>query len=349
MWTSRGPGAGGLEPAVMRAAPLMRAALALALGTALLSGCAPRMATAPSPGATPSPAAPPAPAAARPPAIAAAPGAAPPAGAARVQVMASFYPLYEYATRIGGAHADVRSLVPPGAEPHDYDPSARDIAALSGVRLLIYNGAGLEPWVDRLLPALPPSVVRVEATAGLPLAKIGAAPDPHVWLDPVLAQRQADAILDGFAAVDPARRAVYQENAAALRADLEALHQRYAATLARCRSRTFVTAHAAFGYLARRYGLAMIAVGGLSREVEPSPARLKEVVLLARRHGARAIYYEAAASPKVAQTIAREVGAQTRVLNTLERLTPEEQRRGAGYVEVMDENLRQLAQGLGCR
>jgi zinc transport system substrate-binding protein len=264
-------------------------------------------------------------------------------------VVASFYPLYEFASRIGGAHAEVRSLVPPGAEPHDYEPSARDIAALSGVRLLIYNGAGFEPWVDRLLPALPPSVVRVKATAGLPLATIGGAPDPHVWLDPVLAQRQADAILRGFDRADPARRAVYQESAAALRDELEALHQRYTATLARCQSRTFVTAHAAFGYLARRYGLTMIAVGGLSREVEPSPARLKQVVLLVRRHGARAIYFDAAASPKVAQTIAREVGVQTRVLNPLERLPPEGQRRGAGYLEVMDENLRQLAQGLGCR
>lgn len=318
----------------MWAAPLMRAVMVLALGAAALSGCAPRIATAP------------------------APGAAPPGGAARVQVVASFYPLFEFATRIGGTHAEVRSLVPPGAEPHDYDPSARDIAALSRVRLLIYNGAGFEPWVERLLPVLPPSVVRVEVTAGLPLARIGgarvdgskpAAPDPHVWLDPVLAQRQADAILDGFARADPAGRAVYQENAAALRADLEALHQRHTATLARCQSRTFVIAHAAFGYLARRYGLTMIAVGGLSREAEPSPARLREVVLLARRHGARAIYFEAAASAKVAQTIAREVGVETRVLNPLERLTPEEQRRGAGYVEVMDENLRQLAQGLGCQ
>lgn len=335
MWVSRRPGVGGLEPAVMRVA------LALALGTALLSGCAPRAATEPAPREARSPAAPVAPSA-----------------AVRIQVVASFYTLYEFASRIGGTHADVRTLVPPGAEPHDYEPSARDIAALSGAQMLIYNGAGFEPWVDRLLASLPLSVVRVEATAGLPLATIGgarsdgsnrAAQDPHVWLDPVLAQRQADAILDGFTRADPARSANYQENAAALRADLEALHQRYTATLARCQSRTFVTAHAAFGYLARRYGLTMIAVGGLSPEAEPSPARLKEVVLLARRHGARAIYFEAAASPKVAQTIAREVGVETRVLNPLERLTPDEERRGAGYVEVMDENLRQLAHGLGCR
>ncbi|MDR7521279.1 MAG: zinc ABC transporter substrate-binding protein [Armatimonadota bacterium] len=262
-----------------------------------------------------------------------------------VTVAASFYPLYEFASAVGGRRAKVRNLVPPGVEPHDYEPSARDVAALSKTTLVVYNGAGFEGWVERLLPSLPDRVVRVNATAGLPL--VGA--DPHVWLDPILAQQQVDNILAGFVRADPAHQSDYAAGAARVKADLQALHRRYAQVLDRCERRTFITAHAAFGYLARRYGLTMLPIAGLSPEVEPSPARLKEVVEAARRHGVRVIYFETLVSPTVAQTIAREVGAAAGVLNPVEGLTPDQQRRGETYVTVMHENLRQLAEGLGCR
>ncbi|MDR7484603.1 MAG: zinc ABC transporter substrate-binding protein [Armatimonadota bacterium] len=262
-----------------------------------------------------------------------------------VTVAASFYPLYEFASAVGGRRARVRNLVPPGVEPHAYEPGARDVAVLSKTRLLVYNGAGFEGWVQRLLPSLPEHVIRVNATAGLPL--VGS--DPHVWLDPVLAQQQVDNILAGFVRADPAHQSDYAAGAARLKADLQALHRRYAQTLQRCERRTFVTAHAAFGYLARRYGLTMLSIAGLSPEVEPSPARLREIVRVVRRHGVRVIYFETLVSPKVAQTIAREVGAATGVLNPVEGLTPDQQRRGETYVTVMHENLRQLAEGLGCR
>jgi zinc transport system substrate-binding protein len=296
------------------------------------------------------------------------PGAEPQAGAPRrLSVVASFYPLYEFARRIGGDAADVRNLVPAGAEPHDFEPSARDIAALSKASLLVYNGAGFEPWIERLLPGLPSSVKLVDTSAGLPLVRDTAEPgttkepaaragapgtqpvDPHVWLDPLLARRQVDHVLAGYVQVDAGRQAAYEANAATLRRDLEALHRRYVDTLKSCRIRTFVTAHAAFGYLANRYGLSMIPISGLSPEVEPSPARLRAVVREARKHDIRVIYFETLVSPKVAQTIAREVGARTLVLNPVEGLSPEEQATGATYFTVMDENLRNLATGLDCR
>jgi zinc transport system substrate-binding protein len=293
-----------------------------------------------------------------------------PVAAPRISVVASFYPLYEFARRVGGEGADVRNLTPSGAGAHDYEPTAQDVIALQSARLVVYNGAGFEPWIDRLLPTLPASVEAVRATEGLPLVKGEAEHDhghghgkkdsadrskeaegldPHVWLDPVLAQQIVDTIAAAFARVDPDRAAAYEANAAALKADLADLDRRYRETLATCKKRNFITSHAAFGYLASRYGLRMIPISGLSPEVEPSPARLRAVVREARAHRVRVIYFETLVSPRVAETIAREVGAKTAVLNPVEGLTPDEQSRGATYFTVMDENLRSLAEGLDCR
>jgi zinc transport system substrate-binding protein len=291
------------------------------------------------------------------------PASAPPE-VPKIAVVASFYPLYEFARRVGGEFADVSNLVPAGAAPHDYEPTPHDVAALHAARLVIYNGAGFEPWIEKLLPGLPAGVEPVNATDGLPLVRAEAehdhAPgkespqdreglDPHVWLDPVLAQQQVDLIAAAFARVDPDRRATYEANAAALKGELAALDERYRQTLAACRRKTFITSHAAFGYLAARYGLTMVPISGLSPEAEPPAARLRAVVREARAHRATVIYFETLVSPRVAETIAREVGARTAVLNPLEGLTAEDQAQGASYVTVMDANLRSLADGLDCR
>jgi zinc transport system substrate-binding protein len=272
-------------------------------------------------------------------------------------VIATFYPLYEFASRIGGDRVAVRSLVPAGVEPHDFEPTPQDVVALQRARVLIYNGAGFEPWVEKLLPDVPASTVRVNATDGLPLIpgvpeegeqSAGRHLDPHVWLDPVLAAQQADRILEGLVAADPAGRAAYAANAARIKTELDALHRRFASTLDRCRRRQFITSHAAFGYLARRYGLRQVSISGLEPENEPSPARMREIVREARSTGARVIYYETLVSPRVAEVIAREVGARVAVLNPIEGLTPEEQRRGEDYFSLMDANRAALAEGLEC-
>jgi len=270
---------------------------------------------------------------------------------ARLSVVASFYPLAEFARRIGGDRLDVRTLVPAGVEPHDYEPTPRDIVELERARLLIYNGAGFEPWVDRLLPELPATVARINATEGMDLVtpdQASSGPDPHVWLDPVSAQQQADRILAGLVAVDPGSRTPYEANAQAFRSELARLHVRFEQGLRSCRRKEFVTTHAAFGYLAARYGLRQVPIAGLDPESEPSPARLRLIIEFLRRSGATVVYSETLISPRTAEALARETGARVEVLNPLEGLTPEEQARGLDYVTVMDANLNALADGLDC-
>lgn len=275
------------------------------------------------------------------------------AAADKIAVAASFYPMYEFARRVGGARIHVRNLTPAGAEPHDYELTPKDIIAVNTSNVLIYNGAGLEPWAQKLLPQLPPSVLGVNAAEGIRIVKATTGedqgkPDPHIWMDPVLAQKQVDNILAGFVRVDPAGKAVYEANAATFKGELTALHERFQRALSTCRKKIFITNHAAFGYFAARYGLTQIGIAGLSPDAEPSAAKIRELIRRARQNDIRVIYYESLVSPRVAATIAREVGARTLVFDPLEGFTDEELAHGKNYLSVMGENLRNLMQGLDC-
>jgi zinc transport system substrate-binding protein len=283
-----------------------------------------------------------------------------PAAPARPKVIATFFPLYDFARQVAGDRADVSSLVPVGVEPHDWEPSPRDVADVRKAALLVYNGAGFEPAVDRMLRDVkPPGPLPVDTTAGLPLLDARGAggredarapmKDPHVWLDPALARRQVDAIASGLARIDPAGEAGYRERAARYTAALSALDDAFKAGLAACARREVVTSHAAFGYLTRRYGLEQVPVVGVALSAEPSPADLARLVRFARSSGVQAVFYEPLASPKLAETLAREVGARTLVLNPVEGLTAEEAAAGKDYLALMRENLASLRAGLGCR
>jgi zinc transport system substrate-binding protein len=294
-------------------------------------------------------------------------GVCPPARADKPLVVASFYPLYEFAKQIAGEHAEVISLVPVGIEPHDWEPAPQDIIRVQRAKLFVYNGAGLEPWVEKLLrdaKARGTAVVRATERVALlagdrpgheHAAKPGApkgdthAVDPHVWLDPVRAQAQVEAIRAGLAKADPANAANYAANAQAYRTKLAALDTAFATGLKQCARRDFVTTHSAFSYLARRYGLTQIPLQGIEPEAEPNPADLAALVKLAKARKVRYVFFETLVSAKLAETLAREIGAQTLVLNPVEGLTKEEEAAGKGYLSVMDENLQNLRLGLECR
>jgi zinc transport system substrate-binding protein len=291
-----------------------------------------------------------------------------PARADTPLVVASFYPLYEFSKQVAGDHAAVVSLVPGGVEPHDWEPSPQDVVRMQKARLFVYNGAGLEPWVEKLLrDARAKGVVVVRTTERVallsgvgdepkPETKTGGAPkvdkhavDPHVWLDPVRAQAQVEAIRAGLAKVDPTNATAYGANAQAYRTRLAALDAAFASGLKRCARRDIVTTHAAFSYVARRYGLTQISISGLEPESEPSPADLLALVKQVKKRRVQYVFFETLVSPKLAETLAREVGAKTLVLNPIEGLTKEEQAAGKNYVNLMEENLRNLRTALDCK
>lgn len=274
----------------------------------------------------------------------------PPPQSKRLPVVASFYPLYEFARQVGGDLVEVTSLVPPGTEPHGWEPSPQDIARIQRARLFIYNGAGWEPWVERLLRGSDGQPPAVNATDKIPLLSTPRPlPDPHVWLDPVLAQSQVEAIRSGLAKVDPGHGAAYDANARAFTSRLADLHGEFEQGLAHCSRRHLITSHAAFGYLAARYGLTQVSITGLAPEAEPAAAELARIVQLARRYQVRHVFFETLVSPKLAEAVAREVGGSTLVLNPIEGLTKEEAAKGKSYLSLMRENLRNLRTGLECR
>ena len=280
-----------------------------------------------------------------------------PAGGAKPLVVTSFYPLWEFSRQVAGDRAEVISLVPPGVEPHDWEPSPQDVAQVRRARLFVYNGAGFEQSADRLLQAIAGrGVAAVDATAGLDLvagpgdARPGAGSvDPHVWLDPVLARAQVTTIRAALERADPPNAAAYADAARAFTDKLGALHEAYRAGLRECARRSLVVSHGAFTYLARRYDLRQIAVTGRRPESEPSPADLAAIVRAARREGARYVFVETLVSPRLAETLAREVGARMLVLDPVEGLTREAAAAGRDYLSLMRDNLERLRTGLECR
>lgn len=272
-------------------------------------------------------------------------------GEERLSVVASFYPLEFLASRVVGERAVVTNLVKPGVEPHDFEPTADDLKLLTAADVLIYNGLGLEPWLDRALASIQrQDLVIVAAGEAIDPGDIRqgideegrSAPDSHIWLDPRNAILEVEAIRDAVKKADPEGADEFEANAAALITDLTALDARYAASFERCRLDYFVTAHEAFGYLADRYGLKQIAVTGIEQE-EPNPEQLAQIVNAVRTNDVKFVLTEPGPSPKIAETLAREVGANVRVLDPIEFQAPD-----GDYLTTMESNRLVLREVLEC-
>jgi zinc transport system substrate-binding protein len=273
----------------------------------------------------------------------------------KVAVVASFYPIYEAAQRIGRDRVQATNLTPAGAEPHDLELTPKQVDQILDAEVVLYMGGGFQPAVEEtvqersngvtvdLLAALSSHLRKIEGEESLP-----GGTDPHMWLDPVLMASIADEVGAALTRADPAGATEYQRDAEAYGAEIEALNQEFKDGLQDCARHVIVTAHAAFGYLAARYGLTQEAIA-VSPEAEPDPKRLAELADLVRREGVTTIFTEELVSPRIAETLAREAGVKTAVLNPLEGLTPEELTRGESYVSVMRQNLSTLRVALGCR
>lgn len=259
-----------------------------------------------------------------------------------VSVAASFYPLYDFAQRVGGTHVTVTNLTPAGAEPHDFEPAARTLVAAQEARLFIYNGGTFEPWTDKFAHDYTGTAVRASDHISLHEG------DPHFWLDPVYAQQIVRNITDGLVKVDPAHAADYRHNASKVIGQLQSLDSQFKQGLAQCSQHDIIAAHDAFGYLGRRYGFTIHGISGISPDEEPSAARLHDLADLVRQKQIGYVFFESLVSPRLADTIATETGAKTLVLDPLEGLSDADQKQGKDYFAVQRENLDHLRTALAC-
>ncbi|MGW7818201.1 metal ABC transporter substrate-binding protein [Streptomyces puniciscabiei] len=285
------------------------------------------------------------------------------ANTGRFDVVASFYPMAFLAERIGQNHVHVTSLTSPGQEPHDLEISPKQIASIQDSDAVLYL-KNLQPSVDDAV-AQSPVKTKIDAASLTTLEEHGnevgghaaahdthkneesSGKDPHIWLDPVRYAQVAEGVGKAFEKADPKHAADYRKNTTALVRQLTDLDRQFKSGLARTRTKVFITTHAAFGYLAERYGLTEEAINGLDPESEPSAARVKDLETMAKADGVSTVFYETLVSDRTAKTIANDAGLKTDVLDPIEGITAKS--RGKDYFSVQEANLKALQQALGAK
>ena len=281
-----------------------------------------------------------------------------------IEVIAAFYPLGEAASGVGGDLVTVIDLTPPGQGPHDLELQPSQMGAFEDSDVAVFLGRGFQPQVEAAIAQAPESLIALDLLDTVEL--LGVDPqldgtqgevdgevlegdvDPHVWLDPSRMIIMVEAIADTFAELDPDNERQYRANAEEYLSDIRGLDGEYRAALAQCRSRVIVTSHRAFGYLADTYDLRQIPIAGISPDVEPDPRSLEAIAAEARAEGVTTIFLESIAPPELAETVAREIGAELDLLDPIEGLTQDQLDAGQTYASIMRDNLQRLVNGLGC-
>ena len=282
----------------------------------------------------------------------------------KLKIVTTIYPVQNFTEKIAGDKAEIINLVPAGIEPHDFELSTGDMQLIEEADVFIYNGAGMEHFVDKTLNSVSnKKLVSVEASEDVKLIEAehshededsdeeGASHedekyDPHTWLSIENAIAETERIKETLCEVDPDNAQYYSDNFESYKKDLQALKEKYSKELSGLSGDTIVVAHEAFGYLCKEYGLKQEAVEGLNAESEPDSARMKEIIDFCKANDIRVIFFEELVSPKVAKAIADEVGAVTEVLNPIEGRTVSQEEEGLDYIGFMEQNLEALKKAL---
>lgn len=275
----------------------------------------------------------------------------------KLSVVTTFYPVYAFTQEVAGDRADVEMMISGGTDVHHYEPSARDVAMINEADMFVYSSPEMETWVESMLASLDnEDILIVEQAEAVELlealeddpeededeATHDHALDPHIWLDPVLVQDQVETMKEAFVELDPENAEEYTQRSEDYQTELQDLHEAFVTAFSEAANRRFVTQHEAFGYLARRYDLIQMSVGGLSSEVEVSPSRIAEINHLVEEHEIPVIYFQEGASSAIAETVANETGTEIAELYSLEFLPETIQNEGQGYIEAMRANLEAL-------
>lgn len=264
----------------------------------------------------------------------------------KISIYTSFYPLADFAQKIGGDKVIVTNLTPTGVEPHDFEPNPRDIADIYNSQIFIYNGVNLESWVDKILPELNNvGVYVVKASDNVEILDN----DPHIWIDPNRAIRIVQNIQKALVSVDPSNQDYYSQNTDTLINSLTSLDQKYRDSLTNCQKTNAISNHKVFGYISSQYGFKNTSITGLSPDEEPSPQKLAEIVDFVKKNNLKYILTEPLDSPKFAETISTETGLEVITFNPIEGLTPEQLNNGEDYFSIQSQNIINLAKALECQ
>lgn len=263
----------------------------------------------------------------------------------KINVVASFFPIYEFAKQVGGDRVNIMTLIPAGVEPHDYEPTIQQLQEAENADVVFFNGLGFEDsWIGRIN-----NDNLVDTSSLLNLSQGSKTRNPHVWLDPVLAKAQVQQVENALIEIDPNNKLYYQNNAMNFTAELDSLDSEIRNVLQTCNKKDFIAFHDAFGYFANRYGLIQHSVQGISPEGEVLPQRIEQTIRLADDLGLNVIYAEELVDPRFAEVIAQEIpNGKVLVLSPLEGIEKEEMDTGIGYLDKMEQNISNLKVGLEC-
>jgi zinc transport system substrate-binding protein len=265
----------------------------------------------------------------------------------KLTVVSSFFPIDEFVKKIGGDIIQSSILIPTGIEPHDFELTINQIQTVDSADVLVYNGLGIENWITKIN-----TEHKIDASEGLNASytdRRNMTLDPHVWLDPLLAKKEVENIRDGLMTIDPNNRDRYINNAKNFLNELDNLHKTIKTYLESCKKRDFITLHNSFSYFANQYGLNQHSIFNAGPEAEVTPARLAEIINIAKSLDLKVIYSEELMDSRYASVVAQEIpDGKVLVLSPIEGLTKYEHEVGIGYIDKMNENIKNLTLGLEC-
>lgn len=260
----------------------------------------------------------------------------------KLQIMVSIHPLKEFTEKIGGDKVEVNCLVPENMEPHDYEPKTKDFEKLTNSDVFIYNGLGMENWIESVNKVIPDDkVLKVNSSDKIEVRKEGDLIDPHSWLSLIQAQKQAENIKNSLISLDEKNKDLYEENYNKFKSELQDLYDEYEVKFSSLNQKDFITGHAAFGYLCRDFKLTQKSVENLYGEGEPTPKQLQDLVKFCKDNNIKSIFSESLASAKISETLASEVGAEVVPIYTLESAED-----NMSYLEAMKSNLDKIYKSL---
>jgi zinc transport system substrate-binding protein len=264
-------------------------------------------------------------------------------------VLATFYPIYDFTKNVGGDKINVSLLVPETVDVHDFDPTPSSVQQVATSDVLVYSGAGLEPWISQVISAANnPKLVVVDTSQGIQLLPVppqfqkeNRTVDPHIWLDPVLAKQQVNNILQGLIRSDPADQEYFTANAQNYDAKLDYLNSQIVNATANVKTRYFVTFHEAFAYFAKEYNLTQIPIAGPFEE-EPTTSDIQKVIDAINQYHLQYVGYESLENPAISQSISSETNATLILMNPIEGLTEQDKITGKTYLILMQEDLSNI-------